>query len=270
MSRPRRHPPNRRCPRRSRLHADGAPFRRPARTASAASASSISATSPNPKQVAAVQSCRGSHTHSLLVDPKDKDNVYIYISGTGQVRQAEELAGCSGGHAGQKSRNRALPHRHHQGPARASGTGQNRLQPAHLHRHANRRAQWLEQGRQTAAKAPRRMSETNQCHDITIFRVGRPRRWSLLRQRHPARHFRPRQPHPHRRRQRSELFLLALGQFQQRRHQGPVHRRMGRRRPTSLPRDRPDELGRRRDLHPLQPQTHAGLLLQNARAADRI
>lgn len=51
----------------------------------------------NPKQVAAVQSCRGSHTHSLLVDPKDKDNVYIYISGTGQVRQSEELAGCTGG-----------------------------------------------------------------------------------------------------------------------------------------------------------------------------
>jgi hypothetical protein len=51
----------------------------------------------NPKQVAAVQSCRGSHTHTLLVDPKDKDNVYIYISGTGPVRQGEELAGCSGG-----------------------------------------------------------------------------------------------------------------------------------------------------------------------------
>ena len=51
----------------------------------------------NPKQVAAVQSCRGSHTHTLLIDPKDKDNVYIYISGTGGVRQAEELAGCSGG-----------------------------------------------------------------------------------------------------------------------------------------------------------------------------
>lgn len=51
----------------------------------------------NPKQVAAVQSCRGSHTHSLLIDPKDKDNVYIYISGTGNVRQAEELAGCSAG-----------------------------------------------------------------------------------------------------------------------------------------------------------------------------
>jgi LVIVD repeat len=51
----------------------------------------------HPKQVAAVQSCRGSHTHTLVVDPKDKDNVYIYISGTGPVRQSEELAGCSGG-----------------------------------------------------------------------------------------------------------------------------------------------------------------------------
>jgi hypothetical protein len=53
----------------------------------------------SPKQVAAVQSCRGSHTHTLVLDPKDKENVYIYISGTGQVRQPEELAGCVGGDA---------------------------------------------------------------------------------------------------------------------------------------------------------------------------
>ena len=51
----------------------------------------------NPKQVAAVQTCRGSHTHTLVVDPNDKENVYIYVSGTSFVRQAEELAGCSGG-----------------------------------------------------------------------------------------------------------------------------------------------------------------------------
>ena len=50
----------------------------------------------NPKQVAAVQTCRGSHTHTLVVDPNDKANVYIYVSGTSFVRQAEELAGCSG------------------------------------------------------------------------------------------------------------------------------------------------------------------------------
>ena len=50
----------------------------------------------NPRQVAAVQTCRGSHTHTLVIDPNDKDNVYIYVSGTSFVRQPEELAGCSG------------------------------------------------------------------------------------------------------------------------------------------------------------------------------
>ena len=49
----------------------------------------------NPKQVGAVQTCRGSHTHTLVVDPKDKDNAYIYVSGTSFVRPGEELAGCS-------------------------------------------------------------------------------------------------------------------------------------------------------------------------------
>jgi hypothetical protein len=49
----------------------------------------------NPKQVAAVQTCRGSHTHTLVQDANDDDNVYIYVSGTSFVRQPEELAGCS-------------------------------------------------------------------------------------------------------------------------------------------------------------------------------
>ena len=49
----------------------------------------------NPKQVAAVQTCRGSHTHTLVLDPNDKANVYIYVSGTSFVRPPEELAGCS-------------------------------------------------------------------------------------------------------------------------------------------------------------------------------
>jgi hypothetical protein len=50
----------------------------------------------NPKQVADVQTCRGSHTHTLVVDPKDKDNVYIYVSGSAGVRPSAELSGCSG------------------------------------------------------------------------------------------------------------------------------------------------------------------------------
>jgi hypothetical protein len=49
-----------------------------------------------PKQVAAVQTCRGSHTHTLVSDPDDRGNIYVYGSGTSSVRSAEELAGCSG------------------------------------------------------------------------------------------------------------------------------------------------------------------------------
>jgi hypothetical protein len=48
-----------------------------------------------PKQIAAIQTCRGSHTHTLVVDPNDKANLYVYGSGTSSVRSGEELAGCS-------------------------------------------------------------------------------------------------------------------------------------------------------------------------------
>ena len=51
----------------------------------------------HPKQVAAVQTCRGSHTHTLVIDPNDPDNVYIYVSGTSVVRSGSELAGCAQG-----------------------------------------------------------------------------------------------------------------------------------------------------------------------------
>src|SRR3954447_686561 len=49
-----------------------------------------------PRQLAAVQTCRGSHTHTLVTDPKDPANLYVYGSGTSSVRSGEELAGCSG------------------------------------------------------------------------------------------------------------------------------------------------------------------------------
>ena len=48
----------------------------------------------NPRNVGNVQTCRGSHTHSLLVDPKDPGNVYVYISGSSPVRSSKELPGC--------------------------------------------------------------------------------------------------------------------------------------------------------------------------------
>jgi hypothetical protein len=49
----------------------------------------------HPKYLANVQTCRGSHTHTVVDDPKDKDNVYVYISGTSQIRPSEELARCN-------------------------------------------------------------------------------------------------------------------------------------------------------------------------------
>lgn len=51
-----------------------------------------------PVQVAAVQTCRGSHTHTLVTDPDDPDNVYIYVSGASFVRPDAEMPGCTAAH----------------------------------------------------------------------------------------------------------------------------------------------------------------------------
>ncbi|HLR31228.1 MAG TPA: hypothetical protein VK074_01980, partial [Fodinibius sp.] len=49
----------------------------------------------NPRYVSNVQTCRGSHTHSVLSDPRDEENVYVYVSGSAPVRPEEELSGCT-------------------------------------------------------------------------------------------------------------------------------------------------------------------------------
>jgi hypothetical protein len=61
-----------------------------------------------PRQVAAVQTCRGSHTHTLVVDPKDRSHIYVYGSGTSAVRSPEELAECSPLDANEDPENTAL------------------------------------------------------------------------------------------------------------------------------------------------------------------
>ena len=48
----------------------------------------------NPKYIANVQTCRGSHTHTVVNDPKDPENVYVYISGYSGVRSPSEFHGC--------------------------------------------------------------------------------------------------------------------------------------------------------------------------------
>ena len=49
----------------------------------------------HPKLLKTVQTCRGSHTHTVVTDPNDNANVYVYISGSAPVRSSNELSGCS-------------------------------------------------------------------------------------------------------------------------------------------------------------------------------
>jgi hypothetical protein len=53
-----------------------------------------------PKLVANVQTCRGSHTHTVVRDPDDDDNVYVYVSGYSSIRSAQEVSGCQDGPPG--------------------------------------------------------------------------------------------------------------------------------------------------------------------------
>jgi hypothetical protein len=55
----------------------------------------------NPKYIANVQTCRGSHTHTVLEHPSDRENVYIYVSGSAGVRPEAELPGCVAAPPGQ-------------------------------------------------------------------------------------------------------------------------------------------------------------------------
>ena len=122
----------------------------------------------SPKQVAAVQTCRGSHTHTLVEDPNDKDNVYIYVSGTSFVRQSEELPGCSGD-APDKDPNTALfrievikvPVAH---PEEAKVVSSPRvfIDPR------TGALNGLNNGG-SHDKGAEKPADTNQCHDITVY-----------------------------------------------------------------------------------------------------
>ncbi len=54
----------------------------------------------NPIQVAAVQTCRGSHTHTVVEGPTEDNKIIIYNSGTASVRDEEEMEECIGDIAG--------------------------------------------------------------------------------------------------------------------------------------------------------------------------
>jgi hypothetical protein len=122
----------------------------------------------HPKQLAAVQTCRGSHTHTLVLDPRDKDNVYIYVSGTAPVRSPNELAGCS-----------KLP------PEQDPNTSLFRIDVIQVPLAAPQNAKIVSSPRVFADSASgsvaglwkggshgdgtQTTAQTNQCHDITVY-----------------------------------------------------------------------------------------------------
>ena len=123
----------------------------------------------SPKQVAAVQTCRGSHTHTLVVDPNDKSNIYIYVSGTSFVRQPEELAGCSS-----------------EAPAKDPNTALFRIEVIKVPLAAPQDAQvvssprvfvdprtgainGLNSGGTHGKNGPEKPHDSDQCHDITVY-----------------------------------------------------------------------------------------------------
>jgi len=123
----------------------------------------------NPKQVAAVQTCRGSHTHTLVLDPNDKNNVYIYVSGTSFVRQAEELAGCSG-EKPDKDPNTALFRIDIIKVPVAAPQDAKIVSSPRLFMDARTGAlNGLNNGGSHGSEKEKKPADTDQCHDITVY-----------------------------------------------------------------------------------------------------
>ena len=121
-----------------------------------------------PKQIAAVQTCRGSHTHTLVSDPDDKENLYVYGSGTGSVRSAEELAGCSGKNWKEDPDTALFSIDVIQIPLAAPQNARIVNRPRIFADPKTGALSGLWQGGDHGP-GTQRSRETNQCHDITVF-----------------------------------------------------------------------------------------------------
>jgi hypothetical protein len=123
----------------------------------------------NPKQIAAVQTCRGSHTHTLVTDPNDKDNVYIYVSGTSFVRQPEELAGCSGEEPDKDPNTALFRIDVIKVPVAAPQDAKVVSSPRVFIDPRTGALNGLNNGGTHGKKGSEKPADTNQCHDITVY-----------------------------------------------------------------------------------------------------
>ena len=103
-----------------------------------------------PVQVGAVQTCRGSHTHSVIAGPGEDGKIIVYNSGVAGVREQEEMEGCFDESPGDPA-NRTVSHRRCRDSRRRSGQGPYRRQPRAVRRSRDGRP-----GRSVARRRPRR------------------------------------------------------------------------------------------------------------------
>ena len=122
-----------------------------------------------PKQVAAVQTCRGSHTHTLVVDPNDKNNVYVYVSGTSFVRQPEELAGCSGEKPDKDPNTALFRIEVIKVPLAAPQNAKVVSSPRLFMDSRTGVLNALSNGGTHGKDGPEKPSDSDQCHDITVY-----------------------------------------------------------------------------------------------------
>ena len=121
-----------------------------------------------PTQIAAVQTCRGSHTHTLVTAKNDPANVYIYGSGTAGVRSGDELAGCSGLAPKDDPKTALFSIDVIQVPLAAPAQAKLVNQPRIFADAATGNIAGLWQGG-NYGPGTQTSSETNRCHDITVF-----------------------------------------------------------------------------------------------------
>ncbi len=119
-----------------------------------------------PKQIAAVQTCRGSHTHTLV--PKDKQTLYVYGSGTGGVRSGEELVDCSGGDPKENPNTALFSIDVIEVPLGAPEKARVVNRPRIFSDEKSGAIAGLFPGGDHGP-GTQRTSTTNQCHDITVF-----------------------------------------------------------------------------------------------------
>ncbi|WP_429911834.1 LVIVD repeat-containing protein [Glycocaulis sp.] len=121
-----------------------------------------------PRQIAAVQTCRGSHTHTLLPDPNDENVLYVYNSGTQPVRSGDELEFCSDGQPGENPETSLYSIDIIRVPLDAPETAELIDSPRIFADRETGEIAGLWQGGQLGI-ASQRTAQTNHCHDITVY-----------------------------------------------------------------------------------------------------